>query len=377
MSKASSVSVKGLELIKSYESFAPNAYKCPAGVWTIGYGHTQDVEEGDTVDETTALDLLAKDLEPVEQLLNSSGLVLNQGEYDALASLIFNIGVGAFSKSTLLGQLKKNLYWARETEIAWKAWNKADGKELPGLVKRRDEEWKMFLASGTDRAAAQEWLVICPAEDWRGAINVDKVAFDKFKELASKLKLKHTVKANKLYIDLNGDSNTKKPPANQAQHVVNPRPFDFHIVANLRQRKAKLYNAEGKLLKSVPCRGEGQEGSFKWTGQPSWRGWAQDTPPGVWDVGVIETITTRTAADVPYGRMFVWLEPRSGGCAEVSRPGIGMHGGGSGLANPFGDYQGWVITHGCIRFQNKDLEDLMRLCKNGSRYGKIRLTTSW
>lgn len=373
MSKASSVSVKGLELIKSYESFSPNAYKCPAGVWTIGYGHTVDVEPGDTVDHATALELLAKDLEPVEDLLNSLGLVFNQGEYDALASLIFNIGVAAFSKSTLLEQLKKNLYWARETELAWKAWNKANGKELPGLVKRREEEWKMFVASGPNRNT-QEWLVICPADDWRGAINVDRVAFDKFKELASKLKLKHTVKANKLYIDLNGDKNEKRPPATQP---VDKKPFDFHLVANLRQRKAKLYNSAGKLLKSVPCRGEGQEGSFKWTGEPSWRGWAQDTPPGVWNLGVIETITTRTAADVPYGRMFVWLEPVSGGCREVNRPGIGLHGGGSGLANPFADYQGWVITHGCVRFQNKDLEDIISLCKVNGKRGKIQLTTSW
>lgn len=96
------ISEAGIKLICKWEEFIPYAYVCPAGLWTIGYGHTGGVKPTDKIDLAQGEVYLRKDLEIVERCLNSLKLELNQNQYDALCSLIFNIGTGNFLRSTLL-----------------------------------------------------------------------------------------------------------------------------------------------------------------------------------------------------------------------------------------------------------------------------------
>ena len=129
----------GLALIKRYEGLRLKAYKCPAGVWTIGYGHTKGVKPGMTISQETADLYLRADVAPIEKLLNSLKINFRQGQFDALVSWIFNLGSGNFNSSTLK---KRVVAGAKDIEIIAeiKKWNKAGGKVLPGLVKRREEE---------------------------------------------------------------------------------------------------------------------------------------------------------------------------------------------------------------------------------------------
>lgn len=139
-----------LELVKEFEGFRAKAYKCPAGVWTIGYGTTAaagvgiDPKPGVTVTEDEAEDLLEKTMEKFgEQIKPLITAPINNNEYGAFLSLAYNIGPGAFKKSSAL-----RLFNAGDKAGAAKAllmWNKAGGKVLPGLTRRREAEKKLFL----------------------------------------------------------------------------------------------------------------------------------------------------------------------------------------------------------------------------------------
>jgi len=139
------VSNAGLALIREFEGCKLEAYKCPAGIWTIGVWHTKGVKEGDRITESEALDLLRDDIRWVEQAIDEYvNVQLSQNEYDALASFIFNCGEFAFASSTLL----KLLNAGKKAEAAqqFMRWTKANGKVLPGLVRRREAERILFLA---------------------------------------------------------------------------------------------------------------------------------------------------------------------------------------------------------------------------------------
>lgn len=129
----------GLALIKKYEGCILEAYRCPAGVWTIGYGHTHRVTKGMSITEEIAESLLREDVLPIEKLLNGMGINFRQCQFDALVSFVFNVGEGNFNTSTLK---KKIVAGAADGEIAaeFKKWNKGGGKVLPGLIRRREEE---------------------------------------------------------------------------------------------------------------------------------------------------------------------------------------------------------------------------------------------
>lgn len=137
------ISSDGLELIKRYEGLRLKAYKCPAGIPTIGYGHTRGVTMGMTITEEIADHLLQEDVAPIERLLNGMKINFRQGQFDALCSWIFNLGSGSFNSSTLK---KKIVAGAPDKEILVeiRKWDKAkvNGKTvaLPGLTKRRAEE---------------------------------------------------------------------------------------------------------------------------------------------------------------------------------------------------------------------------------------------
>ena len=133
------IGFKGLNLIKEFEGFRAKAYKCPAGVWTIGYGHTRGVTPDMTISMAEAETLLKQDAGWAEIVVNKYVEVeLTQNQYDALVSLVYNIGEGNFRTSTVLKELNKRNY--EEAREAFKLWNKANGKTLPGLTRRRKAE---------------------------------------------------------------------------------------------------------------------------------------------------------------------------------------------------------------------------------------------
>ena len=138
------ISKKGIDLIKRFEGCRLKAYKCPAGVWTIGYGHTKDVKMGMSITQKQADEFLKGDIKPVERLLNGMGINYTQNQFDALTSWIFNLGEGNFKKSTMY----KNIV-ARKSDVEitdqMVKWVNAGGIPLLGLKKRRVAEANMFL----------------------------------------------------------------------------------------------------------------------------------------------------------------------------------------------------------------------------------------
>lgn len=138
------ISNNGIDLIKQFESLRLKAYLCPAGKWTIGYGHTRNVKEGDVINSDTAEKLLRADLVGFEKDVNRLIKVnVTQNQFDALISLVFNIGARAFSTSTLLRLLNQGEYTAAANQFI--RWKTSNGKELLGLVRRRRAEMELFL----------------------------------------------------------------------------------------------------------------------------------------------------------------------------------------------------------------------------------------
>ena len=138
--------VKNIDLIKKHEGLRLKAYlPTPNDVWTIGYGHTRDVRPGQVISQSQAEDFLRQDLDWVENSLNNSVKVpLKQNQYDALASLVYNIGATNFQSSTLLRKLNTGDYKGASEQFL--VWNKQKGRTLKGLVKRRQEEKDYFDA---------------------------------------------------------------------------------------------------------------------------------------------------------------------------------------------------------------------------------------
>jgi len=134
---------KGLEMIKHFEGLELNAYKCAAGVWTIGYGHTKGVQEGMVISEETANEMLVEELNEYENYINTLVTVeLNQNQFDAMVSWVYNLGGGNLKASTLLKVLNSGNYSGVPEQIM--RWNKAGGKVLEGLTRRRQAEADLF-----------------------------------------------------------------------------------------------------------------------------------------------------------------------------------------------------------------------------------------
>ena len=139
------ISNNGLDLVKHFEGLVLEAYKCPAGVWTIGYGHTKDVQPGDEWSEDHAEHMLEVEMEEYEQYINDLVEVeLNQNQFDAMVSWVYNLGVGNLQSSTLLKVLNAGDYAGVPEQIM--RWNKAGGKVLEGLTRRRQAEADLFVA---------------------------------------------------------------------------------------------------------------------------------------------------------------------------------------------------------------------------------------
>lgn len=143
--------IKNIDLIKKHEGLRLQAYlPTPNDKWTIGYGHTKLAHKGMVITEARAEELLRLDTIWVEKTIATEVKVpLNQNQYDALASLIFNIGGLQFKRSSVLRRLNEGNYQAAaDAFLMWtKQKNKTTGKmdTLNGLVKRRNEERALFL----------------------------------------------------------------------------------------------------------------------------------------------------------------------------------------------------------------------------------------
>lgn len=133
---------KAIELIKRFEGLSLKAYKCPAGVLTIGYGHTAGVRSGDTITEELAEELLKLDLKPILSMLDSYDpeYHFTNNEYNALISFMYNLGVNILNTLTNHGARTKEEFSQKIPLYCY-----ANGKKLEGLVKRRYEEYKLFI----------------------------------------------------------------------------------------------------------------------------------------------------------------------------------------------------------------------------------------
>lgn len=152
MAKITKVSKRGLDLIKKYEGFRTNPYKCPAGVPTIGYGATyypdgKRVKMTDPpVTEKQATEMLKTMLIGFEKAVDTYCIdTINQNQFDALVSFAYNVGTNALKNSTLLKKLNVN---ANDPTIKdeFMKWVKAGGKTLKGLVTRRAEEAEIYFS---------------------------------------------------------------------------------------------------------------------------------------------------------------------------------------------------------------------------------------
>lgn len=149
----------GLALIRRFEGFRGSAYRCPAGTWTIGYGHTAqagepDVTPGMQMSEAAANVLLRADVDKfareVRAVLKRD---LNDAQFSALVSFAYNVGLGAFRSSSVLKAINRGDDDAVPRRLL--LWVKAGGRVLPGLVRRRAAEAELFVGGGTDAGRAE------------------------------------------------------------------------------------------------------------------------------------------------------------------------------------------------------------------------------
>lgn len=137
------ISQEGLALIKKFEGCKLESYKCAAGVWTIGYGSTKGIKEGMSITQEKAEELLLEDVSVFEDnVLDSVTMPLSQHQFDALVSWTFNLGGANLKASTMLKKLNAGEY--EEVPSQMKRWNKAGGKVLQGLIRRREAESLLF-----------------------------------------------------------------------------------------------------------------------------------------------------------------------------------------------------------------------------------------
>ncbi|PRI21514.1 lysozyme [Pectobacterium versatile] len=144
------ISNNGINLIKQFEGCRLTAYQDSVGVWTLGYGWTQPVDgkpirRGMTIDAATAERLLKTGVVQYERAVNQLVRVsITQNQFDALVSFTYNLGSRSLSTSTLLKKLNAGDYAGAAAEFA--RWNRAGGKDLAGLTRRREAERALFLS---------------------------------------------------------------------------------------------------------------------------------------------------------------------------------------------------------------------------------------
>ena len=138
---------RGITMIKSFEGHSLEAYRCAAGIWTIGYGHTKGVRTGQRVTQEEAEALLRDDICDAEGAVSQCG-ILNQNQFDALVSFVFNVGLGAFGTSTLKKMVAANPNdtLIKNEMMKWK-YATVNGRKvvLPSLQSRRIKEAELYF----------------------------------------------------------------------------------------------------------------------------------------------------------------------------------------------------------------------------------------
>ena len=133
-----------LEKLMEMEGLRLEAYQDAAGVPTIGYGHTKNVRMGDRISEYWAKELLREDIEEAEWQVKELRVAKTEGQLDALVSFVFNLGIGRLKSSTLLKVIREGGSM-QQVKKEFKRWVYGGGKQLPGLVKRREWEARRFF----------------------------------------------------------------------------------------------------------------------------------------------------------------------------------------------------------------------------------------
>lgn len=141
-------SQRGIDLIKEFEGYSERVYMCAGGKYTIGYGHTRGVQVGDTCTKEQAEKYLREDLQAAEEAVLALVTVpLTQNQFDALVSLVYNIGSGNFYDSTIRRIINLKINNINEYRKAWLMWVKSRGKVLKGLKRRRVAEFNLFCSN--------------------------------------------------------------------------------------------------------------------------------------------------------------------------------------------------------------------------------------
>jgi GH24 family phage-related lysozyme (muramidase) len=145
------LSQNGADLIAGFEGFVPHPYRDSIGKWTIGFGSTKGV--GPNTPNVTREQALARMMLEVDatygKAVSDLGLPLNQNQFDALVSFVYNVGPGGIGPSTTVGKALRDHRW-RDAADGLLAWDKAGGRVLPGLARRRAAERALFLTPESD-----------------------------------------------------------------------------------------------------------------------------------------------------------------------------------------------------------------------------------
>jgi GH24 family phage-related lysozyme (muramidase) len=158
------ISAAGIELLKQFEGCRLTAYQDSVGVWTIGFGTTTGVKEGQTISQVKAEEYLRFDLAIFEKAVTESLKVpVNQNQFDALVSFTYNVGVSAFRSSTLLNLINEKTD-KKVVAAEFSKWVKAGNQTLPGLVSRRKAESELFLKGAKNDVLAH--TILAQRDTW-------------------------------------------------------------------------------------------------------------------------------------------------------------------------------------------------------------------
>lgn len=140
----------GIAIIKQFEGLRLEAYRCPKGVWTIGYGSTKGVKPGMKITEEEAEARLKVDLRDAEEAVSRMVRTrITDAQFSSLVSLVFNCGCDAIAKSTLIRKLNAQDFYGAWAEFP--RWVHSGGQVLPGLIRRRAAEQALFKPKPSDR----------------------------------------------------------------------------------------------------------------------------------------------------------------------------------------------------------------------------------
>ena len=302
-------------IVREFEGCRLEAYKCPAGVWTIGWGHTgPDVQPGlvwTQQQADVALDAELTNFRAAAVKLLPMLPRWPAHQQAALVSFTYNVGTGALEESTLRKRLLAGEDPTTVVREELPRWNKGGSGVLEGLVRRRAAEVALFC--GGPPAAATD---------------------------------------------------TPSWPAGMVGPSKRPdlKPGDHHLIADDRAGSLTAYTHNGARLWSIPCLCRGQGGEAEWNSTGS------DTPPGLYKVGQVyrdyeqdptETFSADRRAYGWYSFDLIGLEGQEGPGSRNGRDGIMIHGGGTACGWPgaWAPRQELHPTLGCIRLHNQDLRE--------------------